>query len=163
MRSTALGRSWRARTPSRGRRPTELREIVGGLEPATLAERGLAAALRELCERTLGRRGTRFDLELDAAPALGPGATSGIYQVAREALDQAVRRGPPAHVRVALSERAGAASSSSSPTTLRPSGARRSIDGLAERAGELNARLTAGAGGERTVVRLTLPPSATAL
>ncbi len=141
----------------------ELREIVGGLEPATLAERGLAAALRELCERTLGRRGTRFDLELDAAPRLGPGATSGIYQVAREALDQAVRRGPPAHVRVALSGRRGGGAELVVSDDAAPERRQAVLDGLAERAAELNARLTAVREGDRTIVRLTLPPSATAL
>lgn len=142
---------------------TELREIVGGLEPATLAERGLAAALQELCERTLGRRGTLFELELDAPPPLGPGATSGIYQVAREALDQAVRRGPPAHVRLALSGRAGGGAELVVADDAAPERRQAVLDGLAERAGELNARLTAVRDGDRTIVRLTLPPSATAL
>jgi signal transduction histidine kinase len=142
---------------------TELREIVGGLEPATLAERGLAAALRELCERTLERRGTQFDLELDAPPALGPGATSGVYQIAREALDQAVRRGPPGHVRVALRGRAGGGAELVVSDDAAPERRQAVLDGLADRAGELNARLSAVRDRDRTIVRLTLPPSATAL
>jgi signal transduction histidine kinase len=142
---------------------TELREIVGGLEPATLAERGLAAALRELCERTLGRRGTLFELELDAPPALGPGATSGIYQVAREALDQAVRRGPPTRVHLALRGRAGGGAELVVADDAAPERRQAVLDGLAERAGELNAGLTAMREDDRTIVRLTLPPSATAL
>lgn len=142
---------------------TELREIVGGLEPATLAEQGLAAALRELCDRSVVRRGARVELELDAVPDLGPGATSGLYQVAREALDQAVRRGPPRHVTVALRGRPGGGVALVVSDDAAPERRQAVLDGLAERARELNATVTAEREGERTIVRLLLPPSATAL
>ena len=58
---------------------TELREIVRGLEPVSLDELGLGGALRELADRTLGRRGDMVDLqlELDGAVSPGPDASSG--------------------------------------------------------------------------------------
>jgi len=73
----------------------ELREIVQGLEPRTLHELGVIAALEELAMRAVGSRGAKLELDLASAPALGEGASSGLYQVARETLDQVVRRGPP--------------------------------------------------------------------
>ena len=41
----------------------ELRGIVVGLEPVTLNEVGLAAAVRELAERTVGRRGASVEVD----------------------------------------------------------------------------------------------------
>ncbi len=41
----------------------ELRGIVAGLEPVMLDEVGLAAAVRELADRTAGRRGARVELD----------------------------------------------------------------------------------------------------
>ena len=81
----------------------------------------------------------------------------------RESLDQAVRRGPPRTVSVSL--------------TLTPSGGvelvvsddgapeRRQavIDGLAERAAELNGTFEARRDGPLTTIRLVLPPSAARL
>ena len=72
----------------------ELRGIVAGLEPVTLNEVGLAAAVREVATRTAGRRGASVEVAI-ADAELGEGARSSLFQVIREALDQAVRRGPP--------------------------------------------------------------------
>ena len=73
----------------------DLREIVSGIEPDALRELGLAAAIGELAERHSTRRGVAFELDLVAADGLGDGAQSGLYQIVRDAIDQAVRRGPP--------------------------------------------------------------------
>lgn len=140
----------------------ELRGIVSGLEPVDLDELGLGAAVRELVARTLERRGAVVDLDLDDA-GLGPGARSSLFQVIREALDQAARRGPPTGVEVALTRTA----SGGVELVVRDDGApeRRQavIDGLAERATELNGTFSAEREGDRTVIRLLLPPSATTL
>lgn len=141
----------------------ELREIVGGLEPPTLAEEGLGPALRELCERTVGRRGAHVLLELGDPPPLGPGASSGLYQIAREALDQAVRRGPPDTVRIALRPASDGGAELLVEDDAAPERRQAVIDGLAERAGELNATIAAERRGGRTVLRVRMPPSATAL
>ena len=79
----------------------ELRGIVAGLEPVTLNEVGLAAAVREVATRTAGRRGASVEVAI-ADAELGEGARSSLFQVIREALDQAVRRGPPTSVSVTL-------------------------------------------------------------
>ena len=51
----------------------ELRGIVAGLEPVLLDEVGLAAAVRELADRTVGRRGATVTITIDDED-LGEGA-----------------------------------------------------------------------------------------
>ena len=80
----------------------DLREIVSGIEPDALRDLGLAAAVGELAERHSARRGVAFELDLAAGDELGDGAQSGLYQIVRDALDQAVRRGPPTTVTVTI-------------------------------------------------------------
>ncbi len=141
----------------------ELREVVAGLEPVSLDELGLAGALRELAHRTVVRRGAQLELDVADAPDVGAAAASGLFQVAREALDQAVRRGPPDRVRIALAT----GQTGGIVLTIEDDGApeRRQavLDGLAERAAELNAVFTVSREGERTVIRIAVPPTAAAL
>ncbi len=80
----------------------DLRDLVSGIEPPVLAEQGFGAAVRELADRLSARHGVTFDLHLEALVALGEGASSGLYQIVREALDQAVHRGPPTRVKITL-------------------------------------------------------------
>ncbi len=142
---------------------TELRDVVTGIDPAALEREGLAAVVRQLAGRTTERTGIAFQLDLPAAGGLGEGAASGLYQVIREAVDQAARRGPPERIAITLTEteRGGIA------LTIVDDGAaeRRQavIDGLAERATELNGTLEASREGTATTVIVTLPPSAARL
>lgn len=159
----AAGRRIAARALTVAREAAEeLRGIVAGLEPVTLAEVGLAAAVQELVERTAGRRGIRASVAIDDA-GLGEGARSSLFQIIREALDQAMRRGPPAEVRVTLgSTRAGGVELVLSDDGA-PERRQAVLDGLAERASELNGTLETRRDGRWTITRLLLPPSATRL
>lgn len=98
-------------------------------------------------------------MDVVAGDALGDGAQSGLYQIVREALDQAVRRGPPTLLRVSLTE-----SSDGVELTVYDDGARERrravLDGLAERARELNGAFAATRGDPGTTISVTLPPSA---
>ena len=140
----------------------ELRGIVAGLEPVTLNEVGLAAAVRELAERTVGRRGAAVEVAIDDAE-LGEGARSSLFQVIREALDQAVRRGPPGSVSVSLERtRTGGVELAVSDDGA-PERRQAVIDGLAERAAELNGTFEARREGRWTTIRVVVPPSAARL
>jgi signal transduction histidine kinase len=140
----------------------ELRGIVAGLEPVTLHEIGLAAAVRELAERTAGRRGATLDISVDDDD-LGEGASSSLFQIVREALDQAVRRGPPSTVKLSLGRtRAGGVQLEVSDDGA-PERRQAVIDGLAERASELNGTFDAIRDGRWTTIRIVLPPSAARL
>jgi signal transduction histidine kinase len=141
----------------------ELRAIVTDIEPAALEEVGFAAAVSEFAARVAVRRGIECLVDVPAAGALGESAASGLYQIVRESLDQAVRRGPPKRIEVRLV----AAGSGGVELQIADDGAieRRQavLDGLAERAGELNGTFHAERDDGQTVTRVVLPPSATRL
>ena len=140
----------------------DLREIVSGIEPNSLRELGLAAAIAELADRHAARRGVAFRLDVAAADELGDGAQSGLYQIVRDALDQAVRRGPPTTVTITVGPAEGG-------TELRiedDGGEERReavIAALAERAAELNGTFAGETTPAGTVIAVRLPPSAARL
>jgi signal transduction histidine kinase len=138
----------------------DLRDLVAGFEPETLHEEGFDAAVRDLLERVGARRGIAVEVDVPAAALLGEGARSGLYQIAREALDQAIRRGPPERLAVTLVQ---------TPVggvvfTLTDDGAveRRQavLDGLSARADDLNATFSYERSETATTITVTLPPSA---
>jgi two-component system NarL family sensor kinase len=141
----------------------DLRDVAAGLEPEALHEAGFEVAVRELAERVAGRRGVTVELELAAGDRLGEGARSGLYQIVRESLDQAVRRGPPTAIRVLLRETAGGGVE----LEVGDDGSRERrqavLDGLAERAAELNGAFAAERTEHGTTIRVSLPPSAARL
>ncbi len=140
----------------------ELRGIVAGLEPITLDEVGLAAAVREVAERTVGRRGAAVELDVDEG-GLGEGARSSVFQVIREALDQAARRGPPSAVRVSLARTPTGGVELVVSDDGAPERRQAVLDGLAERAAELNGSFEATRDDTWTTIRIVLPPSAARL
>ena len=140
---------------------SDLREIVTGLEPDALQKQGFTAAVHLLVERVAGRRGILTETELPAGESLGEHARVGLYQIVRESLDQAVRRGPPTHVAVHVT----ATANGGVELVVKDNGSRERrqavLDGLAERAETLNATFDAEQRpGEGTTIRVTLPPSA---
>jgi two-component system, NarL family, sensor kinase len=140
----------------------ELRGIVAGLEPITLDEIGLAAAVREVAVRTVGRRGATVALEVDEG-GLGEGARSNVFQVIREALDQAARRGPPSAVAVTLARTPTGGVELVVSDDGAPERRQAVLDGLAERAAELNGSFEATRDDTWTTIRIVLPPSAARL
>ena len=138
----------------------DLRDLIAGFEPATLHEDGFGAAVRELAARVGIRRGVTIEVDVPAGELLGEGARSGLYQIVREALDQAVRRGPPQRIGVSLRQ---------TPTggvvlELVDDGAQERrqavLDGLAERANELNGSFSYERTESATTIRIAMPPSA---
>jgi len=140
----------------------DLREIVSGIEPDALRELGLAAAIAELTERHSQRRGVAFTLDVAAGNELGEGAQSGLYQIVRDALDQAVRRGPPQNVIISILPAGGGVE-----LTIEDDGAqeRRAavLAALGERAAELNGTLSSETNEAGTRIAVRLPPVATRL
>lgn len=158
---TALGIVARALDVTR-EATSDLRELMEGIEPAVLHEQGFGAAVRALADRIGARREIALEVEVDvdAGERLGEGARAGLYQIVRESLEHAVRRGPPTRITVALAE----TDSGGAVLVVADDGAaeRRQavVDGLAARAADLNATLAVERTGEGTAVRVTLPPSA---
>jgi two-component system, NarL family, sensor histidine kinase DegS len=137
-----------------------LRELSFNLEPVVLRDRGFTPAVRALAEELGLRRQIKIDLDVAAAEQLGEKAQAALYQIVREALDGAVRRGPPKQIGIAVER----ASDGRFVTTITDDGSqerrREFFDMLAERARTLSGRLTVDQEAGTKIV-LELPASAT--
>lgn len=141
----------------------ELRALSDELEPRALRELGLADAAAALARRISARRGVEIDLDLAAASALGEHAQAGVYQLVRDSLDAAVRRGPPDRISVTLSLLPAGGAELRIEDDGPPERRGAVLDALEERAETLNAQVSAetpDSGG--TVLTVALPPSAAA-
>jgi len=120
----------------------ELRELSFNLEPVALRDHGFAAAVDALAQ-SRGRE-QRIEVTLDVAliDSLGEQTQAALYQIVREALEEAIRRGPPSRFEVAAT--------SDAPGTLRlvirddapTERRRRALEVMGERARTLGANLT---------------------
>jgi two-component system NarL family sensor kinase len=139
---------------------SDLRELVTGLEPDALRKQGFSAAVHLLVERVAGRRGIDAELDIDPDVTLGEASSVGLYQIVRESLDQAIRRGPPTRITIS----AHAAENGAVELVISDNGSRERrravLDGLSERAESLNAEFRAvRRPGEGTTIRVVVPPS----
>jgi signal transduction histidine kinase len=139
-----------------------LRDLSFNLEPVVLRDQGITYAVQALSEELAQERPVRIDVDVTAAEALGEKVQAALYQIVREALNGAVRRGPPSQIVVRVER---------SPdgrfmTTIADDGSeerrRAFFDVLGERARTLDGRLTVGhgEGGRGTTIVLELPASA---
>ena len=161
----------------------DLRALCDELEPRVLRELGFGSAVGALARRVAARREVEIHLDVEAAISalarrissrqevevevdvhgsdeLGEHAQVGLYQIVRDAIDQAVRRGAPTiEVRLKANEKGGVELIVSDDGTPE----RRSVvlEALAERAATLNARFTSeGRWPRGSLIRVELPPSA---
>jgi signal transduction histidine kinase len=136
-----------------------LRDLSFELEPVVLRDQGFEPAVRELADQLGMANRIQIDLDVEAAEALAEHAQVAIFQIIREALHQAIRRGPPTRVSVAVAEAAGggieAVIADDAPGERR----RASFDAIAERARSLSGRMTVDPGPDGgTAVRIVFPP-----
>ena len=139
----------------------DLRALCDDLEPRVLREVGFAAAVAALARRISARYDVEIDLDVAYADELGENAQTALYQILREATDQAVRRGAP--TRIAISVLPTPAGGAELVVTDDGPPERRSavLEALAERAATLNARFSSEVRYPRgSTVRIEVPPSA---
>jgi signal transduction histidine kinase len=135
-----------------------LRDLSFNLEPVVLRDQGFAPAVKALAE-TLGlAHEIQIDVDVDAAEALSEHSRAALYQLVREAMSQAIRRGPPTRisVRIATTEDGGFETivADDAPGERR----RASFDALAERARTLSGHLVIEQGEDGgTAVHVLLP------
>jgi signal transduction histidine kinase len=135
-----------------------LRELSFNLEPVVLRDQGFAPAVKALAESVGLANKIQVDVELEPVDRLAAHAQAALYQIIREAVTQAIRRGPPTRisVRVGTSGEGGYETvvSDDAPGERR----RRSFEAIEERARTLNGRLAVEQGGDGgTTVRVSLP------
>jgi signal transduction histidine kinase len=139
----------------------ELRDLSFNLEPVVLRDHGFDAAVHALADQRGQEHGIRLDLDVAAADELGEQMQAALYEIVREALDGAIRRGPPARFSVVVRKTSGVFEltiSDDAPAERR----RRSVEVLEERARTLGAKLVLRRDDGRSTLVLTLPTSAAA-
>jgi len=80
----------------------ELRDLSFNLEPVVLRDQGFTPAVQALADELGLRHEIKIELDVAAAEALAEKVQAALYQIVREALNGAVRRGPPTQIGVSV-------------------------------------------------------------
>ncbi len=141
----------------------QLRNLSFNLEPVVLRDQGFAPAVRALTDQIELAHNVHVEVDVEAAEQLAEKTQAAIYQIIREALDQAVHRGPPQTLSVTMRQTSDGGVETAITDDAPGERRRRSLEELEERARTLNGVLTVDQGEEAgTTVRVVLPPYATA-
>jgi len=141
----------------------QLRNLSFNLEPVVLRDQGFAPAVRALTDQIELAHNVHVDVDVEAAEQLAEKTQAAMYQIIREALDQAVHRGPPQTLSVTMRQTPDGGVETAIADDAPGERRRRSLEELEERARTLNGVLTVDQGEEAgTTVRVVLPPYATA-
>jgi two-component system NarL family sensor kinase len=139
----------------------DLRGLCDELEPSALRELGFRAAVGALARRVAAQREVEIELRVEVADELGEHAQAGLYQIVREAIDQAVRRGAPTKIEVSLAMTTAGGVELEISDDGPPERRSAVLELLAERASTLNGRFTSETRWPRgSRIRVELPPSA---
>jgi signal transduction histidine kinase len=139
----------------------QLRNLSFNLEPVVLRDQGFAPAVRALTDQIELAHNVRVEVDVEAAEQLADKTQAALYQIIREALDQAVHRGPQT-LSVTMRQTPDGGIETAIADDAPGERRRRSLEELEERARTLNGVLTVDQGQQAgTTVRLVLPPYAT--
>ena len=135
----------------------ELRDLSFNLEPVVLRDQGFDTAVRALAEQRGLEHGISFEMEVDAADALGERSQAALYQIVREALEGAIRRGPPSVFTVRISRREDGGIETAIRDDAPGERRRRSIEVLEERARTLGGTIDLEQADEGTTMVVVVP------
>jgi signal transduction histidine kinase len=135
----------------------ELRNLSFNLEPVVLRDHGFVPAVKALAQDRGIEHGIQIEVDADAAEALGPRAQAALYQIVREALEGAIRRGPPTRFSVTVGPPGAHTVEATITDDAPPERRRRSVEVLEERARTLDAMLSVEQNDAGTSMRLVLP------
>jgi len=141
----------------------QLRSLSFNLEPVVLRDQGFAPAVRALTDQIELAHHVQVDLDVDTAEQLAEKTQAALYQIIREAINQAVRRGPPETLSITIRQTHDGGVETSISDDAPGERRRRSLEELEERARTLNGALKVDqrpSGG--TTIRVVLPPYAAA-
>jgi signal transduction histidine kinase len=138
-----------------------LRDLSFNIEPVVLRDRGFGPAVQELASQL----GTEHEIEVlvdvERGERLRERDQVGLYQVIRESLNQAVRRGPPTRISVSMVE----TDDGGLETVVADNGTgerrQAALDAIGERVTTLNGRFAVRQGADGgTTIHVVLPPYA---
>lgn len=135
----------------------ELRDLSFNLEPVVLRDHGIGMALQALGDDRSAIHGIDIEIDAVAAEALGERTQAALYAIVREALEGAIRRGPPTKFSVHVNPVEGAGLEVEIHDDAPGERRRRSVEVLGERARTLGATLSVERDDEGTAMRLVLP------
>ena len=137
----------------------QLRDLSFNLEPVILRDHGFVMAVRALTDQIEIAHNVDVDVAVEAGDQLPEKTQAALYQIIREALNQAIRRGPPQTVSVSVEQTEDGGMETRVEDDAPGERRRRSLDELAERARTLNGQLHFEQGQNGgTTVRVVLPP-----
>jgi two-component system sensor histidine kinase UhpB len=139
----------------------DLRQLCDDLEPRVLQQLGFASAATALTRRISSRHDIEIEVDVGAAETLGENAAVALYQILREAIEQAVKRGGLTRIEISLQ----ATDAGGVELVVQDDGSpeRRAavLDALAERAATLNGRFSSEVRFPRgSTIRIDVPPVA---
>jgi two-component system NarL family sensor kinase len=138
----------------------DLRALCEDLEPRVLRELGFPAAVDAFARRVASRHDVKIDVDVRESDQLGENTQTALYQILRESVDQAVRRGAPTMIEISLGPTAGGGAELVVADDGPPERRSAVLDALAERAATLNARFTSEVRYPRgSTVRIEVPPA----
>lgn len=134
-----------------------LRDLSFELEPVVLRDQGFTPAVRALSDQLGMAQQIEISLDVEEAERLAERAQVAIYQIIREALHQAIRRGPPTRISIRVGQAADGVETviaDDAPGERR----RRTFEAIEERARSLGGRLSVDQGEDGgTAVRVVFP------
>ena len=140
-----------------------LRDLSFNIEPVVLRDQGFAPAVRELANQLGMQHSLQIEVDVDRAERLAENVQVGLYQIIRESLSQAVRRGPPTRISVTVRERGDGAVETVIEDDGKGERRKATLDAIGERASTLNARFTVEQGDDGgTAIHVVLPAYAAA-
>jgi signal transduction histidine kinase len=139
----------------------DLRGLCDDLEPRVLHQLGFAAAAAALARRMSSRHEVEIALDLEHADELGENAAVALYQILREAVEQAVRRGTPSRIEIALNRTDTGGVELVVADDGPPERRAAVLEAFAERAATLNGRFSSEVRYPRgSTLRIDVPPAA---
>src|SRR5918995_2756326 len=135
-----------------------LRDLSFNIEPVVLRDQGFGTAVEELANQLGMEHRVRIEVDVAAAARLGEKEQVGLYQIVRESLNQAVRRGPPSKISVTIREVHGG--QIETIVADNGTGERRTaaLEAIGEPASILNGRFSVEQGADGgTAIRVLLP------
>ena len=138
----------------------DLRSLCDDIEPRVLRQLGFASAAAALARRIASRHEVEIDLDVAYADELGENAAVALYQILREATEQAVKRGPLMRIEISLRPSEGGGAELVVADDGPPERRAAVLEALAERAATLNGRFSSEVRYPRgSTVRIDVPPA----
>ena len=139
-----------------------LRDLSFNIEPVVLRDQGFAPAVRELANQLGILHALQIEVDVKPAERLGEKDQVGLYQIIRESLDQALRRGPPTQISVVVRELPDGALETIIADNGKGERRKATLDAIGERVTTLNGRFSVEQSDDGgTAVHVVLPPYAT--